>query len=251
MNEYLEFSKVYDELNAAAGYQKRAEFFEKIFAAHHFAPKSILDLACGTGNITVPLARKGYEMIGLDLSSQMLSCAFDKSLKENLEVLWICADMRDFELYGTVDAAVCSLDGINHLLTPEDVLSCFERVRLFLNPGGIFIFDINTIDKLQCVLGNNAFVYDTGNVFCVWQNAFSEKDMLSRFALSVFEKQGGLFRRFDEEHYEKGYGTDEIESLLRQAGFSGISTYGEFSLKPPKQKAERVFFAAKKSGEEI
>ncbi len=250
MNEYQRFSTYYDKL-MAADYHSYFAYVEEIFKRTQKAPEIVLDLCCGTGNLTILLAEKGYDMIGLDLSETMLAEAMNKCGGNNQKILFLNADMRTFELYGTVSAVICSFDGINHLLTPEDVLCCFKRVALFLEPGGVFLFDLNTEHKLKNVLGGNTFLYDVPEVFCAWQTDFSEKKHLAEFNLTFFEKTGEKYLRYDETYYERAYSLEEIKSLLKKAGFLDPEVFGEFSFEKPKEDAERVFFVTRKPEENL
>lgn len=164
MESYTDFAYIYDKL-IDQDYEKWADYIEEIFKKHGVKPNLVLDLGCGTGSITNILAKRGYDMIGVDLSPDMLNVARDKALEENLDVLYLCQDIREFELYGTVDAIICTLDVLNYITKPEDLRLVFSLVKNYLNPDGIFIFDINTEYKLKNVLGNNTFVYDENGIF--------------------------------------------------------------------------------------
>ena len=172
MESYTDFAYIYDKL-IGQDYEKWADYIEDIFAKNNLKPSLVLDLGCGTGSITNILAKRGYDMIGVDISPDMLNVAREKATEEGLDVLYLCQDIREFELYGTVDAIICTLDVLNYITDPDDLKQVFRLVRNYLNPDGIFIFDINTEHKLKNTLGNNTFITDEEGVFYSWENEYS------------------------------------------------------------------------------
>ena len=235
----------YATLNGEVDYDGMADFVQEQLGAH-FAGKvqSILDLGCGSGNVTLPLAARGYEMIGVDLSADMLSVARSRKGSEN--VLWLCQDMRSFELYGTVEAVVCTLDGINHLTKKEDVLSCFRLVHNYLVPDGVFIFDVNSPYKFGEIYGNRSYILEDEGVLCAWQNTYNEKSGLCRFDVSLFEEQeDGSYLREDGTVKERCYSESVLRQMLADTGFSLLKIYDGYSASEPKDTTERVVFVAK------
>ncbi|MDO4744596.1 MAG: class I SAM-dependent methyltransferase [Clostridia bacterium] len=239
---YNDFAEVYDKLQDA-DYEKFADYYERIFERLGRKPKLVLDLACGTGNITIPMAKRGYDMIGLDLSCEMLNIARDKAYAEGLEILFLNQDMCEMELYGTVDAIVCALDGLNYITEPEDLKKVFKLAENYLNPGGVMVFDMNTEHKLRQVLGGNTYVSEEQGIYYVWQSEFSEDTKICEFELNFFcEQPDGSYHRFDEYQAERAYSTEEISEMVSAAGLDVTGIYKPFEFLTISDKDERVFF---------
>ena len=243
---YNEFAYLYDELINDVDYKSWADYYFKIFSRYGLKPKLGLDLGCGTGNMTVELAKRGIEMTGIDLSEDMLMVAREKS--EGLDILYLNQNMSEFELYGTVDFVVSSLDCINYITDKRELLRVFKLVNNYLDPGGIFIFDINTAYKLENVIGNNTFVLEDDNVFCTWQNEYDKKRKICDFYLTFFCKNGNEYTRFDEQHSERAYEIDEIKTLIESSGMKLLKVYNSLSFDNYKKNSERVFFVAQEQG---
>lgn len=243
---YNEFAKIYDSLQEI-DYNSFADYYESIFKKYELSPSLVLDLACGTGNVTLLLAKRGYDMIGIDLSEEMLGIAADKAREENLDILLLNQDITEFELYGTVDAAICSLDGVNYLTGDGDLTSLFALIKNYLNPGGIFIFDINSEHKLKNILGENTFVYDEDDVYCVWSSSYDDEDKICCFNLDFFtQTENGLYRRDEEYQEERAYSVDEIKTAAEQVGLQVCGIFDDRSLEPAHSLSERIFFVVKK-----
>ena len=243
---YNEFAYLYDKLINDVDYKSWADYYFKIFQRYGLKPKLGLDLGCGTGNMTVELAKRGIEMTGVDLSEDMLMVAREKS--EGLDILYLNQDMAEFELYGTVDFVISSLDCINYVTDKRELLRVFKLVNNYLDPGGLFIFDINTAYKLENVIGNNTFVLEDDNVFCTWQNEYDKKRKICDFYLTFFYKEGSEYTRFDEQHSERAYEIDEIKTLIENSGMKLLRVYNSLSFDNPKKNSERVFFVAQEQG---
>ena len=228
MEQYSSLAAYYDTLNDTVDYDEWFEFIENIFKKNEAAPRSVLDLACGTGEMSIRLAKGGYETIGIDLSCEMLTLARNKAAEENLDILLLNQDMSSFELYGTVNAVVCCLDSINYLTSADDVLSCFGTVHNYLEPGGLFIFDINSEYKFKNIYSDNAYVYETENLFCTWQNYYNSKNRICDFYLDFFAEQNGLYKRFSETQREKCYTLKQITTYLKKTSFELIGIYSDF-----------------------
>lgn len=248
MSEYNAFAEVYDRLTGNIEYSERAEFIRTLLARNKVADGAmILDLACGTGSLMVELAKLGYDMIGVDSSPMMLSQAQEKMYDNELSMLLLCQSMTELDLYGTIDAAVCTLDSLNHLDTPEDIRKTIAKVGLFMNHGGIFIFDVNTIYKHRNVLGNNTFVYDCDDVYCVWQNQLNEDDSVE-LSLDIFEYEDGVYYRESESFREIACEIDDYKKWLSEAEFEIIDIYDEMTFNKLCDTTERAVFVARYNG---
>ncbi len=256
---YEAIAHVYDKLNAEIDYTSWADFIEQCFDRFlPTRPQLVLDLACGTGSMTLQLARRGYEMIGVDGSADMLSEAFARAAEAQLNVLWLQQDMRTFELYGTVGAVTCCLDSLNYLLSPEDLSACFATVHNYLDPNGLFLFDMNTPYKFTNVYADNAYILEDElvyadeegeeriPVFCGWQNTYSPEKAICEFDLTLFEELAdGTYRRSDEHQRERCYTMKEIASALRGAGLELLGVWSDTAFSAPTDTTERWYFAAR------
>lgn len=246
MKPYGVFAKFYDILMSDVDYAARALYIGEVFRRHGIASDSVLDLACGTGKISFELAKAGFEVIGVDGSAEMLSQAMAKSNGEADNPVFICQDMRSLDLYGTVGAAVCTLDGINHLTSAASVKKAFERVSLFLESGGLFVFDLNSPYKIAEILGENAYVYDYEKIYCVWQNSYNLENKICRFDLTFFEQSGDRYIRSDETFSERAYTMVQVEKYLKVAGLELAAVYDDMTFEPPHEKSERIIYVARK-----
>lgn len=249
---YGAISTIYDKINSHLDYCAWADFFEKCFDKHLSSrPELVLDLACGTGSMTFELAKRGYDMIGVDGSSEMLNVAFDRKFDLELknDVLLLLQDMREFELYGTVGAITCCLDSVNYLTNDGELDKVFALAHNYLDPDGLFLFDINTPHKFENVYGSNTYVYEEEDCgedsFCIWQNFYDKKSKLCDFSLTVFEKDDdGKYSRRDEIQTERCYSREEIESTLKAKGFEVIGFYSDFDFTPAAETNERWYIVA-------
>ena len=239
---YGRFAYIYDDLMSCVNYPEWVDYIEEIFRKNNVSPKLVLELGCGTGSVCIEMAKRGYNMIGADLSEDMLNVALSKASKEDLDILFLHQDMREFELYGTVDAIVCVMDSINYITAIEDLNNVFGLVKNYLNPGGIFIFDINTRYKLEEILGNNTFVADEENVFYVWENAYNKDKGLCEFMLTFFVKNQGKYTRIDECHQQKAYTIEAIQEALVGVGLTLTNMYEALTFGNPIERSERIFF---------
>jgi len=245
MKAYSSLARFYDGFTQDAPYEAFVDFYEEIFRLNK-PVKTILDLACGTGTLTHLLAARGYETLGVDSSPDMLSIAAQKLSGDCLcPPVFICQDMENLDLYGTVDAAVCSLDGINYV-QPERLCAVFNRVHLFLEPGGVFIFDIHTPYHLRRMDGA-ACVDETDDAFCVWCAEFDKSENACHYGFDIFEKSGDLWNRSREEHTQYAHRPKTLIKLLKVEGFVNICLFGA-SKKPPSPTERRIFITAWKKG---
>lgn len=240
MDCYNDFAYIYDALTYDVDYDKFLQFIKKIFKLNNLNPELVLELACGTGNFTKKLADEGYDVIALDNSEQMLDVAREKC--EN--VLFLNQDMTEFELYGTVDAIICVLDGVNYITDKRKLQKMFKLCHNYLNYDGLLIFDINSEYKLKNIIGNNTFVSDTDEIFYTWENELSGDKV--NFYLTFFVKEDENYIRFDEVHTERIYKESELCDMLKKANFENIGVYADFDVKKPEKRSERLFICAKK-----
>ena len=249
---YSAISGIYDKINAEVDYRSWADFFEACFDRYLNArPELILDLACGTGSMTMELSRRGYDMIGVDASRDMLSVALDRKYDAELEsILYLCQDMKDFELYGTVGAVTACLDSINYLSGEGDIDRCFATVHNYLDPDGLFLFDVNTPYKFENIYADNSYIHedecDGRMTLCAWQNDYDRKSGLCRFYLSVFsEDEGGRYIREDEEQTERCFERSELTAALERAGFEVLGVFGGFDFSEADSTDTRWYFVAR------
>ena len=241
------FSQYYDILTGNVGYEERADYYCSLFSLCGIKKGILLDLACGTGNMSVCFSGRGFEVIGVDSSVGMLSAARQKSMQQGLDILYLCQDMRSLDLYGTVDAAVCALDGLNHLPDEKSVRKAVAGVSLFMNDGGAFVFDVNTVYKHREILGNNSFIYDCDEVFCAWQNCYDEKENRVDISLDFFaENEDGSYERSFEQLSERAYALEDIKLWLEDAGFEVMGIYDDMTNEPASESSERAVFLSKK-----
>ena len=246
MSGYGIFSQYYDSLMDNVDYKKRAEYFRTLLMRYGVKDGAeIVDLGCGTGKLTSELAEMGYDMTGVDISPDMLCEARNNASDKGLDILLLCQSMDELDLYGTVDAAISTFDSINHLESAESVKETFKKVGLFMNPGGIFIFDINTPSKLKGLDGE-VFLDETEDVFCVWRAAFDEKDNACRYDMDIFARDGKKWTRSREEHIEYAYEPQSLEKMLITEGFEDVCVYGDMAFQKPSEHDTRVFFKARK-----
>lgn len=243
---YKGFAYIYDELMRDNDYSLWADYIEKIFSINNIKPESIADLACGTGSFCVEMAARGYEMTGIDLSSDMLSCAHNKMLEKKVNVLFVNQDITDFKLYNTVDAVVCLMDSINYITKKGNLLSLFDSVGKYLNRSGLFIFDINSPYKFEKILDNNVFYDVDEKISYIWQNNYNKESHICRYDLTFFIKEGKLFRKYDEIHMERCYETSEINNLVNKSGLAVKSVFDAFKFCTPGEKSHRIFFVCTK-----
>ncbi len=248
MKGYSVFARYYDDLTANIDYRKRAEYFHAIIQKFKTTKENILlDLACGTGSISEEMARLGYDVIGVDYSEEMLGIAIEKKFDSGLNIQYLCQDMCTIDMFGTVDVTICALDSINHLSSAEDVKKVFQRVSLFAEPEGLFIFDVNTLYKHREILADNTFTYETDNVYCIWENTLNRNTDEVKINLEFFELEpNGLYSRSSECFTEKAYSTELLDEMLCDCGFEILAKYGDDSFAPPVDTTKRIVYVARK-----
>lgn len=238
---YDQLAACYDALTDDVAYEKRADYLEKLFARSRIPVRTVLDLACGTGTMTWLLAQRGYETIGVDGSEEMLSVAAGKALPAAVPPLFLHQSMPRLDLYGTVDAAVCCLDSLNYLTRPADVRRTLERLHLFVAPGGLLIFDVNTAEKFRALDGQ-VFLDETDDAYCVWRPEYSRR--ICTYYMDLFRRRSdGGWERSLEIHRQRCHSQEELTAWLRQAGFGAVRRYGDGTLRRPEKDAQRVYYS--------
>lgn len=237
----------YDAINSDIDYRAWANFVEKIIAREYAGrPELLLDLGCGTGKMTLELARRGYDMTGVDISPEMLNVARERAEREGLDVLWLCQDMTEFELYGTVDVALCCLDGINHLTEPQALKKTLGLVHNYLSPDGLFIFDVNGKCKFENIYSDRAYVMEEDGGVCIWQNSYNPRTKICDFYITLFkEEEDGSYTRYDESDRERMYTYRSLKSALVSAGFELLGAYSDFDFSPVADDSERIYIVAR------
>lgn len=243
---YMGLAAVYDALTENVPYDEIAAYYNNILTELRGCPAEgalLLDMGCGTGSLTVRLAGLGWEVIGSDASEDMLAAAFAK----DDTVQWICQSMTETELYGTVSAAVSTLDSINHLSGADEMSQCFCRLAENIDSGGVFVFDVNTIYKHREILADNTFVYDLDGVYCAWSSTYSPEDNGVDIDLDIFtENPDGTYTRSYDGFRESAVSREEMERILDDAGFTVERVYDYLTFDPPHEKSEKLLFAARK-----
>ncbi len=245
MNTYIEFAHIYDELMEDIDYYSWMDFIKYILDAYDKKPHDVLEMGCGTGNLTRLLCKEGYNVIAFDLSEDMLSIAYNK-LDSYRSIQLLKQNMIDFNLNKEFDMVVSACDSINYITDYSELMKAFANVYSHLRPGGVFIFDVNSHYKLKNIIGNNTFVEDQEDVFYVWENEYDEVNNICEFYITFFVKEQSLYKRFEEIHVEKAYTSSEIENALRKSGFKNINVYNGYSKELPNEETERLTYLAMK-----
>ncbi len=247
MNSYTKFAQLYDGLmNSDISYAEWADYIENLFDRYGKNPHLVCDLACGTGNMTLPLSARGYEMIGVDKSFDMLSIARDKAADKGLDVMFLEQDLKKLDLFGSCDAFLCMIDGFNYILNPNSLYKIAKRIKTcFLEPDGLFIFDLSSEYKLKTYIGDNTFIHDGDGVFYAWENKFYENTKMCEMYLNFFVKTKTGYDRFGERHLQRAYKEDEIRKIFLAAGFSQVDAYSPLTFEKPKKDDMRIVFVAK------
>lgn len=243
---YNDFAYSYDALMTDVDYKKRTEYLCSLFGQFDRMPTLMLDLACGTGGFSNQFAQKGVSVIGVDISYDMLSVAREKSGQQGNDILYLCQDAAELDLYGTIDGAICCMDSLNHITDYNALCKAIQRVSLFLEKDRLFIFDVNTVYKHSEILGNNTFVIDTDQVYCVWQNEYNENDNTVNINLDFFTPEGDGYFRTGESFCERAYTEQEIANALQEAGLKTEAVFEELTHHRPKDTTQRVVYVTRK-----
>ncbi len=245
MSGYSSLAMVYDRL-MEVDYSERADYLLSLFSLHGGKYGTLLDLACGSGSLTLELAKRGCDMVAVDSSEDMLAAAIEKGSVADVDALWLCQDMTELDLFGTVEGAVCTLDSLNHLPSSAAVEQVLHRLSLFVEPKGLLIFDVNTPYKHREVLGDNAFVFEEEEFLCAWRNRYTARDNKVTMYLDIFvEQDDGTYERFEEEIVERAYSLKKWEDMLKAAQFTPLAVYGDLTNEAPTETEERWVFVAR------
>lgn len=246
MEAYTGFAEVYDTFMDNIPYEEWTEYIKELLTEYGVDNGLVLDLGCGTGSITELMAKEGYDMIGIDNSEEMLSIAMEKREKSGYNILYLCQDMREFELYGTVRAIISICDSVNYIMEEDGLLEVFKLVNNYLDPGGIFIFDLNTLYKYSNIMGDTVIAENRDNCSFIWENYYYEAERINEYDLSIFIKEkDNLYRKYEETHLQRAYELTEIQKLLERAGLEFVSAYDAFTKQPPKCDSERIYIVAR------
>lgn len=240
---YTAFALVYDEFMDNVPYDEWCEYIEELLKSKGVKEGLVLDLGCGTGKLTRRLKAKGYDMIGIDNSEDMLAIAREKS---DDSILYLMQDMREFELYGTVNAVISICDCINYITEKEDLLQVFKLVNNYLEKDGVFIFDLNTEYKYSQVIGDSVIADNREDESFIWENTYYEEEKINEYEVTLFIKtENELYEKHVETHYQRAYSLEEIKELLQEAGMEFVSAYDAFTTKPVRGDSERIYVIAK------
>lgn len=252
MDAYTDFASVYDRFMDETPYEQWCENIVAVLREHEIQDGLVLELGCGTGSMTELLANRGYDMIGVDYSAEMLNIAMAKREESGLDILYLNQDMREFELYGTVRAVVSVCDSVNYLLEEEDIIECFRLVNNYLDPKGVFLFDFNTVYKYEEVIGDATIAENREECSFIWDNFYHEEEHINEYDLTIFvqedEKEPDRFRRFQETHYQRGYTLEEMKACLAAAGLEFVRAIDVDTLDDVTDTSERVYCIARECG---
>ena len=245
MDAYHNLAVSYDRLTSDVDYEATVAFYYEILKQEGLSPRTAVDLACGTGSVTTILANKGLQVIGVDMSEEMLTVASQKAGEAGVFPWFICQSLQRLRLPRAVDLAVCALDSLDYITDPEDCQEAIRRVYKYLNPGGIFIFDVNTPEKLRAMDGQ-VFLDEDDDVYCVWRGEFNEETNICSYGMDLFQRKGNLWERSFEEHCEYAYSAEQLVGYLKAAGFTHIRVYGDRRMEAPAEGEQRIYIKARK-----
>ena len=250
MEAYTSFASVYDTFMDNVPYREWGEMIRGLLRRYGVEEGIVLDLGCGTGSMTEILAGYGYDMIGVDNSEDMLEIAMEKRMESGHDILYLLQDMREFELYGTVRAAVSVCDSVNYITDPDDLREVFRLVNNYLDPGGVFVFDFNTDYKYREVMGDCTIAEDRGECSFIWDNYYYEEEQINEYDLTLFIQTDELelYRKYQETHYQRGYTLEEIRRLLAEAGLVFEEAFDMDTGEQPSDTSERLCVTARERG---
>lgn len=245
MDAYHALAASYDRLTNDVDYQAVVDFYFQILEHEGLSPRTALDLACGTGSVSVLLAEKGLDVTAVDISEEMLCEASRKAMEHDVPVRFACQPLQKLCVPRAVDLAVCALDSLDYITDPRDCQKAICRIYKSLNPGGCFIFDVNTPEKLRAMDGQ-VFLDEDDDVYCVWRGEFDEKTNICSYGMDLFQREGDVWHRSFEEHCEYAYSEKQLIGYLKDAGFTDIQVFGDRRFAPPEVGEQRIYLKARK-----
>lgn len=245
MDAYKALAVSYDRLTNDVDYEAVVDFYMQILQRENLRPRTAVDLACGTGSVAILLAVRGMQVIAVDISEDMLTVAAEKSVQLDNPPRWICQPLQQLQLPRGVDFAVCALDSLDYITDPADCAQAIKRIYKALNPGGIFIFDVNTPEKLRAMDGQ-VFLDEDDDVYCVWRGEFDESTNICSYGMDLFQREGQCWYRSFEEHQEYAYSQEQLTGFLKDAGFTHIEVYADRLFETPWPGEQRIYFKARK-----
>ena len=248
MEAYTSFARVYDAFMDNVPYKEWADYLGKILKEYGIDDGLVLDLGCGTGNMTEMLASSGYDMIGVDNAEEMLEIAMEKKVESGHDILYLLQDMREFELYGTVRAVISACDSVNYITDDEDLTEVFRLVNNYLDPEGLFVFDFNTEYKYREILGEQTIAEDREECSFIWDNYYDEDERINEYELTLFvrdEEQPQLYRKYQEEHFQRAYTLEQIRHMLTEARLEYVTAYDDYTKESPHDRSERICVVAR------
>lgn len=249
MEAYTSFARVYDTFMDNIPYEEWGKYLTALLKEYNVTDGLVLDLGCGTGTMTELLASKGYDMIGVDYSEDMLEIAMEKREASGYDILYLLQDMREFELYGTVRAVVSICDSVNYITEEEDLEEVFRLVNNYLDPKGVFIFDFKTLYNYQTILGDRTIAEKREECSFIWDNYYYEDEKINEYELTLFiQDEGDMYRKFEEIHYQKAYTLEEMIRLVKASGLEFVAAYDAFTKNAPDEKSERIYIVARENG---
>lgn len=249
MDSYGKFAKVYDMFQDNINYREWADYLVDTLKSDGIRDGLVLELGCGTGTVTELLAEAGYDMIGIDNSEEMLAEAMEKKVESGHDILYLLQDMQDFELYGTVRAVVSVCDSLNYITEEEDLEYVFALVNNYLDPGGLFVFDMNTVYKYQIMIGDATIAENREDGSFIWENSFDPETGINIYELALFlPREDGLYEKCEEVHYQRAYTVDKIKELIKKAGMELVAVYDAYTKEPAREDSGRLTFIAREKG---
>ncbi len=245
MEAYRDLAVSYDRLTNDVDYKAVVDFYWQILEREGLQPRTAVDLACGTGSVALLLAEQGLRVTAVDMSEEMLCVAAQKTCEQGLKVTFACQKLQQLRLSRAVDLAVCALDSLDYIADPEDCREAIRRIYRVLNPGGCFIFDVNTPEKLKAMDGQ-VFLDEDEDVYCVWRGEFDEQTNICSYGMDLFQRRGDTWHRSFEEHCEYAYSADQLIGYLKDAGFTEIAVYADREFCDPRPDEQRIYIKARK-----
>ena len=245
MNAYRDLAQSYDSLTLDVNYDAVIAFYQTLLAREGVSPRTAVDLACGTASVAIRLAKQGIAVTAVDLSEDMLCVAMQKAEGMENPPVFVCQSLQNLQLPRGVDLAVCALDSLDYIVNPDDCRQAISRIYKVLNPGGCFIFDVNTPEKLRAMDGQ-VFLDEDDDVYCVWRGEFDEETNICSYGMDLFQREGDVWYRSFEEHCEYAYSEAQLVGYLKKAGFTHIEVYADREFVAPREGEQRIYIKARK-----